>query len=120
MTNGSCHSTCESNVQPYRKPSPSARCMVSTTPRNGGSVCRTTPKSICAPVGSDQVLGQATAQELAVAGAAVVLAAVDHQLTAGQHGPHLPGDRQPLIGRVVHVHVVRARRQDLGGLRVVP
>src|ERR1700733_15498138 len=102
--------------------------MVSTTPLAGGSVCRTTPKSTCFPVcvgesvwvnGSDQVLGQVTAQELAVAGAAVVLAAADHQLAPGQHGPHLPRDRHALVGRVVDIHVVGGRRQDLGGPRVV-
>ena len=46
MTNGSCHSTCESNVQPYEKPIRSAPAIVSMTFAAGGSVCNTRPKSI--------------------------------------------------------------------------
>src|SRR5262245_16384515 len=46
MTNGSCHSTCESNVHTWLKPAPSARCARRTTSFAGGSHWNTTPKSI--------------------------------------------------------------------------
>src|SRR4029079_19483100 len=46
MTNGSCHSRCESNVHACVKPSNSA-CFVSSTTRHaGGFVCNTTPMSM--------------------------------------------------------------------------
>src|SRR5688500_19576519 len=46
MTNGSCHSTCESNVHTWLKPARSARCASVTRSRAGGSHWKTTPKSI--------------------------------------------------------------------------
>src|SRR4051812_35572912 len=49
MTNGSCHSTCESNVHTWLKPAASARLASSTTPRAGGSHCSTTPTSMPSP-----------------------------------------------------------------------
>ena len=45
-TNGSCHSTGESNTHTWVKPFASARLARSTTRRAGGSVCNTTPKSM--------------------------------------------------------------------------
>src|ERR1700742_1298435 len=111
MTNGSCHSTCESNVQPYEKPRPSAARMVSTTALAGGSVCRTTPKSMSRS--SVQVLRQLPREELSVAGAAVVLAALDEHATPRQHRVHPAGDPHALVRRVVHVHVVRLDGQGL-------
>ena len=49
MTNGSCHSTCESHVQPWLKPASSACRIRSTTALAGGLFCSTTPKSIPIP-----------------------------------------------------------------------
>src|SRR4029453_1879969 len=49
MTNGSCHSTWESNVHTWLKPAASAFFASSTTPIAGGSHCRTTPTSIGSP-----------------------------------------------------------------------
>src|SRR5918998_729096 len=46
MTNGSSHRRWESNVQACVKPYASARLARSITLAAGGSVCRTTPKSI--------------------------------------------------------------------------
>ncbi len=46
MTKGSCHSTAESNVQPWVKPLRSARRIRSTTSAAGGSVWRTRPNSM--------------------------------------------------------------------------
>ena len=45
MTNGSCHSTWESNTHTWVKPFASARLASSTTRPAGGLVCNTTPKS---------------------------------------------------------------------------
>src|SRR3954454_6597175 len=49
MTNGSCHSTCESNVHTWLKPGASACFASSTTPIAGGSHCSTTPTSMPSP-----------------------------------------------------------------------
>src|SRR4051812_46989972 len=45
MTNGSCHSRCESKVHTWLKPNSSAWRASSTTRQAGGLVWRTTPKS---------------------------------------------------------------------------
>src|ERR1700679_1797742 len=112
MTNGSCHSTCESNVHPYRKPRSSASHIRSTTAAAGGSVCSTSPKSICAPPGwLRQVLAGLAAQEAAVARGPAVLAAGDDDPAPGQHGVHPAGDLHALVRRVIHVHVMGGGRQ---------
>ena len=49
MTNGSCQSTHESNVQTWLNPPASARWARSMTRRAGGSVCSTKPISMSAP-----------------------------------------------------------------------
>ena len=49
MTNGSCHSRCESNVQTWLNPWLSARRASSTVREAGGFVCSTTPKSMGRP-----------------------------------------------------------------------
>src|SRR4051812_4760046 len=110
MTNGSCQSTAESNVQPYRKPLSSAAFIPATTSRAGGSVCSTTPKSMPPPF-LDEVLVEVAAEELPVARATVETRAVDDDLPARQHGVDLAGQLHALVRRVVHVHVVRGRRQ---------
>lgn len=46
MTKGSCQSTAESKVQPYRNPLRSARRIRPTTDEAGGSVWSTSPKSM--------------------------------------------------------------------------
>src|SRR5580704_17690749 len=130
MTNGSCHSTCESQVQPWEKPASSARCIIAITPLAGGLVCSTTPKSMIPPkkkdlyterVGSclQQVLIQSAGEERAVARMALVCAVVDDHAAAGQGGHHPAGDLHTLVGGVVHVHVVGGRGQRLPRLRVV-
>src|SRR5215207_981882 len=124
MTNGSCHSTHESKVQPCENPPSSALRRYSTTSRAGGSVCRTRPKSItgvlssphlgsfCVRCGtaapqvrrlgrSDEVLAEVALEEPAVAGAAAVPGPVDDHATAGQHGVDPAGDVQALVGGVV-------------------
>src|ERR1019366_5633408 len=106
MTNGSCHSTCESKVQPDRKPWSSAARILSITVRAGGSGCRTTPESMLIARLPARVLAQLPLQEAAMAGDAAVHAVVDHNLPPGQHGGHLASDREALVVRVVHVHVV--------------
>src|SRR5215217_102725 len=50
MTNGSCHSRCESKVHTWLKPNSSAWRASSTTRHAGGLVWRTTPKSTAAPL----------------------------------------------------------------------
>src|SRR5580700_8890456 len=101
MTYGSCHSTCESQVQPWEKPASSARCIIAITPLAGGLVCSTTPKSMISPrkTGTErggsqlqQILIQPAGQERSVAGLALVSAGVDHRAAAGQGGHHLAGD----------------------------
>src|ERR1039457_1795601 len=99
MTNGSCHSTCESKVQPYRKPWSSAARILSITVRAGGSVCRTTPKSMLIPRLLAQVVAQLPRQEASMAGDAAVHSVVDQILPPGQHGGHLASDREALVGR---------------------
>src|SRR5580704_648472 len=106
MTNGSCHSTCESQVQPWEKPASSARCIIAITPLAGGLVCSTTPKSMIPPrktgterSGSqlEQVLIQPAGEERSVARIALVSAVVDHHVAAAQGGLHPAGDLQALI-----------------------
>src|ERR1700722_10624582 len=94
--------------------------MRSTTAAAGGSVCSTSPKSIRIPPDQlAQVLAELTALEPAVPGGPVVLAAGDDDPAAGQHGIDPAGDLHALVGRVIHVHVMRGGRQDLPGVRVV-
>src|SRR5215467_2830163 len=124
MTNGSCQSTCESNVQPYRKPRSSASRIRSTTSLAGGSGCSTSPKSTMPPLGplrpmSGQVLARAARQETAVTKLAAVLTRLHQHSPAGQHRVHPAGDVHALVGRVVDIHVMTARRQLLGRRRVV-
>src|SRR3990170_3681984 len=104
MTNGSCQSRCESNVQTWLNPWVSARRASSTVREAGGFVCRTTPKST--GLLSDQVLGQATLEEPAVARPPVVGAVLDEDGPAGQHGVDVAVDLEPLPRGVVHVHVM--------------
>src|SRR3954469_19609066 len=96
MTNGSCHSTCESNVHTWLKPAASAFLASSTTSRAGGSFCRTTPMSILwfllwgfpPRVNSrlsEQIVGEAALDVPASAGAPGVLAAGRDHLAAGHH-----------------------------------
>src|SRR5579875_3681213 len=109
MTYGSCQSRCESNVHTWVKPNSSACRANSTTRAAGGSVCRTTPKSI-----SDQVLREPTLDELAVSGAADVPGLVLDDGAARQHHVDMPVDLEALPRRVVHVHVVRLSDADRG------
>src|SRR5690349_7935258 len=98
MTNGSCHSTAESKVQPYRKPLRSARFIRLITCEAGGSVCRTRPKSMRGL--SLQVLAGGAVDEGAVAGPAGVLAAVDDEFAPGEDRVDASGDPPALVRRV--------------------
>src|SRR5579864_4990156 len=118
MTNGSCHSTQESNVHTWETPASSARCAQSTTCRAGGSVCITTATSISVPP-SGEVLAQATGDVAAVPRLAGVATLVDDRPAPGEHGVHPAGDPHPLVAGVVDRHVVRARRDGLFRHRVV-
>src|SRR5947207_7968003 len=100
MTNGSCQSTCESNVHTWLKPAASARFASSTTPSAGGSFCSTTPMSM--PPSSEQVVGEAAAQISATPGPAGVFAAGADHLAAGQDGVYPAGDLPTLPGGVIH------------------
>src|SRR5215467_6634839 len=117
MTNGSCHSTLESNVQTWLNPPRSARAASSATRLHGGSVCSTKPISIKPP--SPEVLALAPGQEPALPGLAVPLTITDQDLAAGHHhaGPalYLPA----LVGGVVHRHVVRLGGQHVPQRRIV-
>src|SRR5215469_17302902 len=99
MTNGSCQSTLESNVQTWLNPPRSARAASSATRLHGGSVCSTKPISIKPPL--PEVLALAPGQELAPPGLPAPLPVAHQNLAAGHHhaGPalHLPA----LIGGVV-------------------
>src|SRR5579859_3506068 len=101
MTNGSCQSTLESNVQTWLKPPRSARAASSVTRLHGGSVWSTRPISIKPP--SLEVLAGAAGQEPSPPGPAVPLSVVDQDLAAGKHRAdpalHLPA----LIGRAVQI-----------------
>src|SRR6185437_6358519 len=108
MTNGSCHSTAESKVQPWVNPSCSARTIRSTSSLAGGSFCSTRPKSMFVPsVASGQVLAGRARGEPAVAGVPEELPVVDDDPAAAEHGLGVSGDGLPLVRGVVHVHVVR-------------
>src|SRR5215470_4230385 len=117
MTNGSCHSTEESNVQTWLNPPSSARAASSTTRLAGGSVCSTTPMSIWPPL--SQVLAFAARQEAPASCPPVPLPVTDDDLTARQHGTHPALHLPALIGRVVHRHVVRLRGQHVPQRRIV-
>src|SRR5215813_5654443 len=111
MTNGSCHSTLESNVQTWLNPPRSARAASSVTRLHGGSVCSTKPISIKAPL--SQVLGFTAGQEPAPPRLAVPLSVADQDLTAGQHRADAALHLRTLIRGVVHRHVVRFRGQHM-------
>src|SRR5579859_3217136 len=117
MTNGSCQSTLESNVQTWLKPPRSARAASSATRLHGGSVWSTKPISIKPP--SSEVLARAAGQEPSPPRLAVPPSVADQDLAAGKHRTdpalHLPA----LIGRVVHCHVMRLRGQHVPQRRVV-
>src|SRR6516165_2519604 len=83
MTNGSCQSTLESNVQTWLNPPRSARAASSATRLHGGSVCSTKPISIKPPL--PEVLALAPGQEPAPPGLAMPLPVADQDLAAGQH-----------------------------------
>src|SRR5690242_14543815 len=117
MTNGSCHSTCESNVHTWLKPAASAFLARSTTASAGGSFCSTTPMSTALP--SEQVVREAARDVLAAPGPPGVLAAAGDHLAAGQHGVDLAVDLPALPGGVVHVHVVRLDADPGAAVRVV-
>src|SRR5690242_11897045 len=103
MTNGSCQSTLESNVQTWLKPPRSARAASSATRLHGGSVWSTRPISIKPPL--PQVLALAPGEELAPPRLPVPLSVADQDVAAGHHhgrpALHLPA----LVGGVVHRHV---------------
>src|SRR4051812_44402687 len=100
MTNGSCHSKCESNVHTWLNPCVSAWRASSTVREAGGFVCSTTPKSMGDPsVGGllqevllQEVLRQTTRHVLAVALAAAIARLVDHDLAPRHHDVHVPVD----------------------------
>src|ERR1700748_3265349 len=110
MTNGSCHSTAESKVQPCVKPACSARTIRSTRVLAGGSFCSTSPKSMAFPFSSEPISGQVLAGGArrvgTLAGPAEVLAVVDDHPAAGQDRLRVPGHGLALVRRVVDVHVV--------------
>src|ERR1051326_5803828 len=103
MTNGSCHSTQESNVQIWLKPPWSARTARSVTRRHGGSVWSTKPMSIKPP--SPEVLALATGQEASPSRLAVPLSVADQDLAAGHDDGRPALDLPALVGGVVHRHV---------------
>src|SRR5262245_66041453 len=100
MTNGSCHSTQESNVQTWLKPPRSARAASSVTRLHGGFVCSTKPISINPP--SSQVLALTAGQEPSPPRPAVPLSAGYQHLTAGKHRGEAARNLPALVGGVVH------------------
>src|SRR6266702_6989106 len=117
MTNGSCHSTQESNVQTWMKPPRSARAASSATRLHGGSVWSTRPISIKSPL--PEVLAFAPGKELAPPRLPVPPSVADQDLAAG-HDDGRPALHLPaLVGGVVHRHVVRVRGQHVPQRRVV-
>src|SRR5215218_6109246 len=117
MTKGSCQSTAESKVQPWLKPLRSARFIRLMTREAGGSVCRTSPKSMCSAPGSvsGQVLTGGAGGVDAVSRAPRELPLGDDGFAAREHALHASGDALALVRRVVDVHVVRLGGHDLLG-----
>src|SRR3984957_7086266 len=107
MTNGSCQSRCESKVQTLLNRYSSACRASSMTLAAGGSVCKTTPKSM-----SDEVLREPALEEPAVTRMAKVASVIDDDLAARQHRVDVTVDLEALPGGVVHVHVVRLTRTE--------
>src|ERR1700679_3576810 len=112
MTNGSCHSTCESNVQTWLYPAASARRATSMTCWAGGSFCSTRPISM---VPLPQVLTGSAGQVLAAPGRTVPFPVLDQDVPPRQHRLNLALHLAPLIGRVVHRHVVGGGGQHVLG-----
>src|SRR3977135_1814119 len=106
MTNGSCQSRCESNVQTWLKPASSALRARSTTADAGGSHWNTTPKSTGFSH-LDQVRREPAPQVPSVPLAAVVVAVSNDDVASRDHRVHVAGDLETLVRRIVHVHVVR-------------
>src|ERR1044072_5635034 len=85
----------------------------------GGSVCRTSPKSMGASPGSGQVLTGGAGGVDAVTRASGELPLVDDEFAAREDRLDPAGGAFALVRRVVDVHVVGLGGHDLLGVRVV-